>query len=78
MRVILYMLIAHVSQTYADTHAWKGVQTCGLLLIGQRLVVVQTGRPHADDARASRPRTPQGQVNNFGHIIVPNYSLSLL
>ncbi len=47
----------------------RSVQTGARLLIGQRSVVVrQTGRPHAGDARASRPRTPQGQVNNFGHI----------
>ncbi len=45
------------------------VLTGARLLIGQRSVVVrQTGRPHAGDVRASRPRTPQGQVNHFGHI----------
>ncbi len=26
----------------------------------------QAGRSRADDARASRPRTPQSHVNNFG------------
>ncbi len=46
------------------------VQTSRFLLIGQRPVVVKTGRPHAGDARTSRPRTPQGQVNNFGHITI--------
>ncbi len=46
----------------------ESVQTGKLLLIGQRTVVVLTGRPRAGDARASRPRTPQGQVNNFGYI----------
>ncbi len=55
MRVIVYMLIAHVSPTHADTNAWEGVQIYTLLPIGQRLVVVQIGRPHAGDARTSRP-----------------------
>ncbi len=58
MCVILYMKLADVSATRADTQTWESVQTGKLLLIGQRLVVAQTGRP----------RTPQGQVNNFGHI----------
>ncbi len=52
MRVIVYMQIAHMSPTCADTHAWESVQTRRLLLILQRLVVVQAGRPHADDARS--------------------------
>ncbi len=52
MRVIVCMQIAHMSPTRADTHAWESVQTCRLLLIRQRLVGVQVGRPHADDARA--------------------------
>ncbi len=49
MRVIVYMQIAHVSPTCTDTHARECVQTCRLLLIGQRPVGVQTGRPHAGD-----------------------------
>ncbi len=53
----------------ACRHARLGsVQTGKFLLIGQHTVVVLTGRPRAGDARTSRPRTPQGQVNNFGHI----------
>ncbi len=68
MRVIVYMQFTHMTPTRADMHAWECVQTCRLLLIGQRLVVVKTGRPHTGDAHASRPRTPQGQVNDFGHI----------
>ncbi len=45
-------------------HARLGrVQTGKLFFIGQRPVVAQTGRPHAGDASASRPRTPLGQVN---------------
>ncbi len=63
----------HVNPTRADTHAWEGVQTCRFLLIGQRLGGVQTGQPHAGDACASRPRTPQGQVNNFAHITDVNH-----
>ncbi len=53
-------------------HARLGSVQTGelLLLIGLRIVVIQTGRPHNGDARVSRPRTPQGQVNNFGHITV--------
>ncbi len=62
-RVILHMQVAHVSTLRADTHSWESVQTCKLLLIGRRLESVQTGRPTADDAR-----TPQGHVNNFGHM----------
>ncbi len=38
MRVIVYMQIAHVSPTRADTQACECVQTCRLLLVGQRLV----------------------------------------
>ncbi len=53
MRVIVYMQIAHLSPTRANSHAWEGVLT---------------GRPHAGDARASRPHTPQGHVNYFGHM----------
>ncbi len=55
------MQVAHVSASRADTHVWGSAQTWRLLLIDHR-------RPQADDARASRLRTPQGQVNNFGHI----------
>ncbi len=36
-----------MSPTLVDTHRWENVQTCSVLLIGQRLVGVQTGRPHA-------------------------------
>ncbi len=61
-----YMQLAFVSRARADTHALECVPTCGLLLIGQRFVVVNTGRPHAGDARAPRSRTPQ--ADNFGHI----------
>ncbi len=68
MRVIVYMRIAHVSATRAYTHVWECVQTCRLLLIGQRFVGVQIDRPHADDTRESRLRTTQGQVNTVGHI----------
>ncbi len=47
----------------ACRHARLGhVQTGKLLLIGQRPVVEQTERPHADDARASLPRPPQGRA----------------
>ncbi len=46
----------------------ENVQTSKFLLIGRRLEGVQTDQPHADDARASRPHTPQGQVNIFCHI----------
>ncbi len=52
MCAIVYMRIVHVSPTRADTHAWEGVKTGKLLLIGQRLAGVQTVRPHADDAHA--------------------------
>ncbi len=67
MRVFMYMQITHVSKNRAGTHTLEFVQTCRLLLIGQRPVIVQTGRSHAGDARA-RLRTSQGKVNNFGHI----------
>ncbi len=50
MRVVVYMQITHVSPTRADTRVWDGVQTCKLLCIGQHLVGVKTGRPHAGDA----------------------------
>ncbi len=50
------MQLAIVSQTRADTHAWESVQTCELLLIGQRLESVQTDQPQADNARASGSR----------------------
>ncbi len=44
-------------------HARLGSVTNGkLLLIGQCPVVVQTGRPHANDARASLLRPPQGHA----------------
>ncbi len=52
MRVIVCMQTAHVSPTRADTHAWESVQTFRPLLIGQRLVGVQAGWPHADDAHS--------------------------
>ncbi len=52
MRVIVFMQTAHMNPTRADTHTWESVQTCGRLLICQRLVGVQVGRPHAEDARA--------------------------
>ncbi len=42
----------------ACRHARLGsVQTGKLLLIGQRLEVVQTGRPHAGDARVTAAHT---------------------
>ncbi len=47
----------------ACRHARLGsVQTGKYVLISQHSVVVQTGRPLAGGARASRPRTPQGRA----------------
>ncbi len=57
MCVIVCRQIVHVNPTCIDTHAWESVQTCRLRLIGQGLVVVQTGRSHADDACASPQKT---------------------
>ncbi len=39
--------------------------------------MVQTGRPPTGDARASRPRTPQGQVNHFDHITLSTQDVRL-
>ncbi len=50
------MQLAHVSQTSVGTHVWESVQTCELLLIGQRLESVQTDQPQAENARASGSR----------------------
>ncbi len=61
MCIIAYMQIAHVNPARVDTPAWECVQTCRLLLISQRLVGVQTDRPHADDSQ--------------GHITVQGWKL---
>ncbi len=55
MLIIVYIQLGNVSTTRADTHAWEGVRTCRLLLIGHHHVGVQTGQPHAGDAIASWP-----------------------
>ncbi len=52
------------------TSTCYGVPTGKLLLIGQSFVVVQTGQRHVRDARASRPRTPRGQVITFGQTVL--------
>ncbi len=63
MRVLVNLQITYGSKTRADTHAWEYVQKRRLLLIAQRLEDVQTGRPHAGDARVSLPRMCQGRAH---------------
>ncbi len=63
MRVFVYLQITYGSKTRAETHAGEYVQKRRLLLISQRLVIAQTGRPHAGDVRASLPRMSQGRAH---------------
>ncbi len=65
MRVIQFMQRAHVSASRAESAPGEVYRQVRFISTPK---IVQTGRPHADDARASRPLKPQGQVNNFGHI----------
>ncbi len=58
-----------------ETRAAKKVYSqLGLFSLDNAGDSVQVCPPHADDARASNLRTPQGQVNNFDQITIFYYA----